>query len=187
MSRVRAFFLREGSECLEAARAELESAAVDMAGVHRAVRQFRGSAQMARFGALAEAALELERRLRPPREGQPAAAAPGPAGERGGDRVEELRRDIGQVLDSLERGMEAIREGRLEEDPRMETDMEGQGVREGGDALEAVPVETLEYRGKDALTRALELRESLETAIVSEESVTPVLDELFDLIRLGAK
>lgn len=48
-----------------------------------------------------------------------------------------------------------------------------------------VRVADLEYGGRAALERALELRPALENAIVSEAPAGPLLDELFDLIRLG--
>lgn len=172
MSRVRSFFLREADECLATLRAEMERQAMDVATMYGAVRHFRGSAQMARFGALARTARMLERRLRPG----------GGAGPR-----DELRAEVARVLESLHDGVEAVREGLLEEDPRMEAGMgEQEEVEPAGDRV-VVPIETLEYRGRQALERALSLREPLEDAIVSADSVGPVLDELFDLIRLGAK
>ena len=48
-----------------------------------------------------------------------------------------------------------------------------------------VRIEEIEYDGRAALERALELRPALEDAIVSESPAGPILDELFDLIRLG--
>lgn len=185
MTRGRAFFLREASECLGAAEGALQSEPVDLAAVHLAVRRFRGSAQMARFGALADTALELEERLRPYRGGSGAAADP--SEDSVSDASDEVRRTIRTVLDSLGREVEAVRAGQLEEDPRMEAGMEEPGVSEATDGLEVVSIETLEYRGESALARALELREALEDAIVSQEAVGPILDELFDLIRLGSK
>jgi hypothetical protein len=60
----------------------------------------------------------------------------------------------------------------------------------GGDAgpgtdRDPVPIEALEYAPDAALERALELREPLEMAIVADDPAGPILDELFDLIRLG--
>lgn len=49
-----------------------------------------------------------------------------------------------------------------------------------------VDVTTLEYGGKAALERARTLREPLERAI-AEGRPGPILDELFDLIRLGTR
>jgi hypothetical protein len=48
-----------------------------------------------------------------------------------------------------------------------------------------VPIDELEYAGRAALERALELRVALEDAIVAEEPVGGIIEELFDLIRLG--
>ncbi len=50
-----------------------------------------------------------------------------------------------------------------------------------------VPVSRLEYAGRAALERALSLRPSLEEGLASEGGVGAILDELFDLIRLGLK
>ncbi len=169
MSRVRSFFVREAEECLDVLRGELARESMDVGTMHGAVRRFRGSAQMARFGALAEAAGTLERRLQ--------------SGSGAGPR-DELRREAGRALESLESGVEAVEDGRMEEDPRMEAGMQEQ---ESGETEAVVAIETLEYRGQPALERALTLREALEDALVAEDPVGPVLDELFDLIRLGAK
>jgi hypothetical protein len=43
----------------------------------------------------------------------------------------------------------------------------------------------LVYRGPAALRRALELRPRLEQALREEPGARELLDELFDLIRLG--
>jgi hypothetical protein len=56
-----------------------------------------------------------------------------------------------------------------------------------GGAVEVVEIRELEYRGPAALERAAELREAVEDAIVGEEPAGPILDELFDLIRLGMR
>lgn len=172
MTRVRAFFVREAAECLAAARAELEATPVDTAAVHRAVRHFRGSAQMARFGGLADTAAGLERRLRSSRD----------AGANEG-----LVREIRAVVTSLETELDAVRAGRLEEDPRMEAGMDEQEGEHVSAAPEIVSVETLEYGTDAALTRALELRPALESALDPDDAGSRILDELFDLIRLGAK
>ncbi len=50
-----------------------------------------------------------------------------------------------------------------------------------------VDIGTLEYAPHPALERALELRTALEDALVTGAPVGPILDELFDLIRLGMK
>lgn len=171
MSRVRSFFLREATECLEAIRAELAREAPDPARTHAAARLLRGSAQMARYGALARQAGALESKLKPVVRGEHPWSAESVAVARG-------------QLAVLERAVEGVRSGRTEPDPRMEEgSMEEQHVE--GDRV--VPVEDLEYRGEAALARALELRPALEDAIVADEPVGPILEELFDLIGLGMR
>lgn len=204
MSRVRSFFLREAGECLVEMGAEAAGDSMDVSAVYGAVRRLRGSAQMARFEGIARTAAALERRLRPyavgeraeseaelEREGTPAAEA-------------ALRSEVREVLTSLHADLEAVREGRLEAEPRMEAEVEardeqdgaderggpdergGRDGMDGPDGVEVVPIETLEYQGEAALERALELRPAME-AVVDPDASRPVLDELFDLIRLGAK
>lgn len=68
----------------------------------------------------------------------------------------------------------------MEPEERME-----QGTQDGNAPV--VRIDDLEYGGEAALERALELRPALEDAIVSESPAGPILDELFDLIRLGMK
>ena len=48
-----------------------------------------------------------------------------------------------------------------------------------------MPIESLTYRGEAALRRALELRATLDTAVADDPEMRAVLDEVFDLIRLG--
>lgn len=181
MSRVRTFFVQEAEECLDEARTALESAAPDRQRVYGAVRRFRGSAQLARFGTLAATARALERQLRPAGDGREADWEPALAG------------GVAAGLDELETGMEAVRAGRMDEDTTTEaTVVEQEESMESGepeaevDPGTAVPAEALEYRGEAALDRARSLRGALEDAVVSEEPVGPILDELFDLIRLGS-
>jgi hypothetical protein len=50
-----------------------------------------------------------------------------------------------------------------------------------------VPIAKLEYSARDALARALEPRAALEDGIVVADPVGPILDELFDLVRLGLR
>ena len=52
---------------------------------------------------------------------------------------------------------------------------------------QAVPIDTLEYHGHTALERAQTLRAPLEDAIAAGDPPGAILDELFDLIRLGTK
>jgi hypothetical protein len=74
--------------------------------------------------------------------------------------------------------------GDADENGRSETVMDQQ--TDGAPATgEIVDIGTLEYAGEAAVDRALALREPLEDAIVSEEPPGPILDELFDLIRLA--
>lgn len=188
MSRVRSFFLREADECLAAMGAEVDAESMDVPAVYGAVRRFRGSAQMARFDGVARTAAALERRLRPYAAGGPTRTSglepehPAPS-----ERDATLREVVREVLRSLRADVEAVREGRLEEDPRMEAGMEAGDERDGPDGPEVVAIESLEYRGEAALERALELRSAVEAAVGPDAPAGPVLDELFDLIRLGAK
>ena len=65
---------------------------------------------------------------------------------------------------------------------------EAENPMEGEARGDGVPgMEELEYRGPAALERALELRAAIEDAVVSQAPVGPLLDELFDLIRLGMR
>lgn len=167
MNRVRAFFVEEADQCLDAIDAEL-SGRPDPGALYRSIRLLRGSAQVARFGALAREAGSLE-----------SAVKPAARGERPWD--EALERRVRQASVALAERVDAVREGRTEQDER--EPMEEKAHENGADT---VPVETLEYRGEAALQRALALREPLEKA-VSDGDPGAVLDELFDLIRLGTK
>jgi chemotaxis protein histidine kinase CheA len=170
MNQVRAFFLEEASECLDTLEQQLSGPDPDPTVVHGAMRQLRGSAQVARFGALAAEAGTLERVLKPVAQGT-AAWDTG------------LARQVWDGTMELARAVDAVREGRMEQDER-EPPMEEQ---ERSEAAEAVPIEQLEYQGESALARAQELREPLEDAIVAGDPPGAILDELFDLIRLGTK
>jgi len=48
-----------------------------------------------------------------------------------------------------------------------------------------VPIAELEYHGQEALRRALTLRQGLEDALGDDPAARELLEELFDLIRLG--
>ncbi|MFP4623935.1 MAG: Hpt domain-containing protein [Gemmatimonadota bacterium] len=205
MSRVRAFFVREADECLEEARDALRAGAdsggnrpPDRSTLHAALRRFRGSAQLARYGELAEAVRSLERRLHP---------------DTGEPWVPGLASEVEAALDGLEDELDTIRAGRVQQDPRMETGMDDYGQQPGGledtgevgstdgaepaegpgpvdgagPSVDVVPLARLEYSGEAALERALTLRTPLEDAVVAEEPVGPILDELFDLISLGLR
>ncbi|HEY8469048.1 MAG TPA: Hpt domain-containing protein [Longimicrobiales bacterium] len=52
-------------------------------------------------------------------------------------------------------------------------------------AADVVPIEDLLYRGEAALRRALELRPAIERAVGADPAAREVVEELFDLIRLG--
>lgn len=168
MNRTRAFFLEEATECLVAARAELEREEPDPAAVHRAVRRLRGTAQVARFTGIATRAASLEGRLRD---------APGAA-----EWPPDVRRATAEALRWLESALAEVRSGEVEPEIRGDEQMDGE-AREEGD----VGIEDLEYRGRAALERAMQLREVIEEATVTGASVAPLLDELFDLIRLGMR
>ena len=171
MNRVRAYFVEEAAECLDALEREFSGGDPDPDEVYRAVRQLRGSAQVARFGALADEARALEAALKPVARGE--ASWAGLA-----DRVRD-------GTDVLARGVDAVREGRMEQDER-EPLMDEQEPNEPVGA-QVVPIETLEYEGHAALERALTLREPLEDAIMAGDPPGAILDELFDLVRLGTK
>jgi HPt (histidine-containing phosphotransfer) domain-containing protein len=163
---VRTFFLEEAAECLDVLRGALSSGG-DRRVVHAAARRLRGSAQMARYGALAREAGALEAALR---EG------PGGASPSSDPASPELERR----LRSLEEGLDAVRDGTMQQDPRKEEPMDTAVATE-----RVVPIETLEYSPAAALKRALDLRDALEAAIVEDRPTGPILDELFDLIRLA--
>jgi HPt (histidine-containing phosphotransfer) domain-containing protein len=168
VSRIRAFFLEEAAECLRVARSELDREGAERGAVHRAVRRLRGSAELARFTGIATRARALEARLRD---------APG-----GASWPPDLRAAAAEGIDWLEGALEDVRSGAMEPENQREKPMEGE-VRAG----DVVGIEELEYRGNAALERAIELRAFLEDAIESGGTVTPLMDELFDLIRLGMK
>lgn len=168
MNRTRAFFLEEAAECLRAARAELERAPPDRTAVYRAIRRLRGSAQLARFTSIARRAGWLEHRLRE-REG-----------------AVEWPRDLGmaagEALGWLEVALERVRAGEVEPENQGDARMDGEARVAG-----VVELDELEYRGQAALERALQLRPLIEEAAGSGAALSPVMDELFDLIRLGMK
>ena len=169
MTRVRDFFLEEATECLAGARAEIAADEPDPAQFHATIRRLRGSAELARFPAVVQAAATLEARLKPlARAGEP--------------WVDALAEDARVALDSVESTLESIREGRLEPEQRTEERMDEQQT---GGADEVVAIEDLEYHGRPALERALELRPVLEEAIAGDEPAQPILEEVFDLVRLG--
>ena len=168
MSRARAFFVGEATDCLQLARTELGREIPDRTTLYRAVRRLRGSAQLARFGSVAREAGALETLLRPVAGNEAWSAELGRATEWGLDRLEAV---VG-----------AVSAGEIEPVDEMETVMEGEAGVE-----EALGMDELEYRGQAALERALELREALEAGVRGEAAVGPLLDELFELIRLGMR
>lgn len=173
MNRVRAFFVEEATECLGAIRTELARTNPHPDAVHAAIRRFRGSALMARFGGLADAAWSLERELK--------------LAARGDARWDDaFRRRVAGELAVLAGGLDAVREGRMERDEK-EPSMEERSSTESTVEAEVVPIEALEYQGAAALERARALRGPLEAAIGSGAPTDAILDELFDLIRLGTK
>ncbi len=168
MTRVRAFFLEEAAECLADLRAALRVADADLGRFHGAARKLRGTAQVARYGPVAAAAGRLERRLKRVLDGQ-------------ARWTEAVKAAVAQELAAVEAVVHAVEAGRIRHDERLEDTVE---PNEDATADE-VPIEDLEYRGSAALHRAMDLRATLEDAIVGADPVGPILDELFDLIRLG--
>ena len=166
MTRLRAFFLEEAMECLRLARDEVSREIPDRWVVYRSIRRLRGSAQLAGYGAVARRAAGLETRTRPE--------------SGGGDWSEELGEMAAAELAALEEAVERVRRGEVEPGDETERIMEGE-ANAGG----VVGIEELEYRGAAALERAMELRPALEDTIIAEAPVGPLLDELFDLIRMG--
>lgn len=172
MSRVRTFFVEEATECLHEIETELADPSPSTEALYAAVRRLRGSAQMARFGSVAEDVRPLEEALRRVTHGEMAWD-------------DHLASRVEEEAESLARAVDAVREGSIEPDEK-EPPMEEQQPERGG-VEEVVPAEELEYRGRAALDRAQSLRLPLEEAIVSGDPPGPILDELFDLIRLGRK
>ncbi|MGK7313610.1 MAG: Hpt domain-containing protein [Candidatus Longimicrobiales bacterium M2_2A_002] len=172
MNRVRTFFVEEARECLHEIEAELADPSPSTEALYAAVRRLRGSAQMARYGSLAEDAWPLEEVLRRVSHGEMAWD-------------EKLETRVQEETASLARAVDAVREGSTAQDDK-EPLMEGQAPdTAGADAI--VPLEELEYSGRTALDRAESLRSPVEDAIVNGDPPGPILDELFDLIRLGRK
>ena len=169
MNRVRSFFLTEAEECLRILAKELDAPTPDVRRAHGAARLLRGSAQMARYGAVADRAAGLERGLKPVARGH----APWTA-----ELAGAARRDVAALASMVG----AVRSGGLEADSTTELAMSAE--QSSGDV---VPIEELEYAGERALERALELRGPLEDAIVAEQPVGPLLEELFGLVRLGMR
>ena len=166
MTRVRAFFLEEATECLRIAREEMSREIPDRWVVYRSIRRLRGSAQLARYGEVARRAAALESRTRP--------------GDGGEEWSAELAAAMAAELTVLDEAVETVRRGEVE--PGEETD---RNMEADANAGGVVGIEELEYRGSAALERALELRPALEDTIIAEAPVGPLLDELFDLIRMG--
>jgi chemotaxis protein histidine kinase CheA len=168
---VRAFFLEEGSACLAQLGAALDdgdrSGQYDARRLHSATRRLRGSAQLARYGAVARMAGALEWTLKPVARGEAAWE-------------ESLATTVRNALPALKAALDGVASGRMEPDTkgedRMTQDETGAVEREIGE---------LEYGPREALVRALELRAAVEDAVVNEAPVGPVLDELFDLVRMG--
>lgn len=179
MSRLRSFFVREATECLDAISAAVRQEPVETESLYRAARRLRGSAQMARFGGVADRAGRLERRAKSELEPSHSES------EAETESEATLAVEAHGAVEDLERDVEAIRVGDIEQDPKEEAAMESQGMDESASDVPIASLDTLEYRGERALERALDLREALEDAIVSDQPAGPILDELFDLIRLG--
>lgn len=169
MNATRAFFIEEATECLGAARSELERAAPDPAALHRAVRRLRGTAQVARLTGIATRAASLEERLRDA-TGSTSGWSP------------DLGASAARSLLWLESALERVISGDTEHGNQGGEEMDREVRAEGG-----VDIEELAYRGGAALERAVKLRPAIEEATTTAVPLDPLLDELFDLIRLGMK
>jgi hypothetical protein len=101
------------------------------------------------------------------------------AGRWGATEAAAFREGVTAVAAAVQAAMD----GTIPKDARTTMSTESQG---GGEAVE-IAIEELEYAPKAALERALELRAPLEDGIVAEDTVGPILDEIFDLIRLGMR
>ena len=173
--RVRNFFVEEAAECLDALRDELTRQDPDPKTLHTAARKLRGSAQVARFGALAERAGGLE------------ALFKGVI-RQGSSWSPLLAEESAEYLAELEDEVAAVREGRVDQDERKPmTDEQNQfdDAAGAGDGPEMVALDEWEYGGDAALTRAASLRGALEDAFVDARPPGAILDELFDLIELA--
>jgi HPt (histidine-containing phosphotransfer) domain-containing protein len=145
----------------------------------RLARGIRGSARMAGAGPVADAAERLEREI----AGMPATGAAVTAEARGG----ALR-----AIADLERLLYP-REDDIVPISSLFCDDEGPHVigepapAADDDAGAVVPVEELQFSGDAALTRALELRPALDSALAGASGPDPgaLIDEIFDLIALG--
>jgi hypothetical protein len=173
VSTVRSFFLEEAGECLGELLSCSGPGRLDPRRAHAAARRLRGSAQLARYPVIAEEAWRLESRLKP--------LARRPAGGPTEGVPSTLVDEVAALVATLERSVDGVRQGRIEREPRVEKEMD--------ESHEPVVVEMaiteLEYRGEAALAAALELRSALEERIMEDEPTGPILDELFDLIRMG--
>jgi HPt (histidine-containing phosphotransfer) domain-containing protein len=170
MSRGRAFFFQEAAGCLAELRSARGGDGADHGRLHAAARRLRGSAQLARYGTVAAVAERLERQLKEQVEA--------------GTAWDEAETAAFQAaVTAMAAAVQAAMDGTIPQDARTTMSTERQG---GGEAVE-IAIEELEYAPKAALERALELRAPLEDGIVTEDTVGPILDEIFDLIRLGMR
>jgi chemotaxis protein histidine kinase CheA len=168
VTRVRAFFLEEATACLATLTDASASDAAGVRALHDAARRLRGNAQVARYREVTDVVRPLEQRLKRVLMGL----------ERWTPEAAEW---VAVEAAAVARVIDEVREGRIERETRMEDAME-----DSHDTAEAeTAIEELEYRGQAALERAAQLHEPLVDAIVSDEAAGPLLDELFDLIRLG--
>lgn len=168
MSRVRAFFLQEAARCLSELSVPAAPRPRELRRLHAAARRLRGSAQLARYPAVVDVALPLERRLKTLAGGdEPWSAGTAAA--------------VADQVRAVERAVQAVRDGTIQQ--QSGGTMAEEQSREAG--VPEVAIRELEYAGEAALRRALELRRSLEEALDAGEPAAGILDELFDLIRLG--
>jgi hypothetical protein len=169
MSRVLAFFMEEAVDCLATLRSAAQPPG-DPAQLYGAARRLRGNAQLARIGPVAVLAGRLEETLRDVVRAEQTW-------------TDVLAASVAAHVAALERSVHAVGEGRIQQDMRAAMSMDPNVPA----SADEVPIEELEYAGNRALERSLELRTALEDGIVSGDPVGPILDELFDLIRLGIR
>jgi chemotaxis protein histidine kinase CheA len=170
MSRSQALFLEEAARCLAELGATPGTDPEEGRRLHAAARRLRGSAQMARYGSVAEVAIRMERRLKRLADtGVPWSDT----------EAEAFRRDVAAANAAIQ----DVQGGTIQQDARTTMSTDSQG----GDDKAEIAIEELEYAPAAALQRALELRAPLEDGIVAEDTVGPILDEIFDLIRLGMR
>jgi hypothetical protein len=200
VSTLRQYFEREAQDCLlRMAALEPAFATGDARSeLYRVARELRGVAQLAREGAVQQAAHGIEQALRP---GGAIARAP-LAGALLGVTVAELAALVRGVGDDGEAANRAAalagHWAGLATEPRAEPiERDGAGgpdaaadhalgapVVDGADGA-VIDVATLCYDRETALGRAVELRGRVERAIGEDDDAREAVEELFDLLRIA--